>query len=142
MRDLENLANFLTKKPPIKWNKPQFAPSYEYMQFVRLYKEPQRLVHITDKQDLILQEGFKNCVADFKKLGLTKWLGKKHRGDDGYVFCFPEGSIHIEDSLGIKYGDKAVSFTAPFILVQHYNDQEMQAITHTSLITDLKPYRM
>lgn len=126
MSHLERLVEFLTVRPAHKSNIP---PSYSFMELFA-GKQVRNLVHFTDYP---IANEWDNLINDHRKLGLTKWLGRKHRSKDGYVFAFEVGSTSMWNSHD-KYGTWAVSFSAQSILVAHYNDQEVQAITHTSLI--------
>jgi hypothetical protein len=127
MQNLKRLISYLHHKPPCGNN--SWRPSYEFMDLYDGIKQ-RSLVHFTNHD---LNNGFGNLINDHRKLGLTKWLGKKHRSNDGYVFAFEINSKSMWNSFD-KYGEFVVIFDSPAILVSHYGDQELQAITHSSLI--------
>lgn len=107
------------------------------MELVSSKIERLSLIHYSNAAPLIVQEGFRNCVRDPSKLGLTRWCGPRMRYDEGFVFAFVEGSLSAGNAVG-KYGNGAVLFTAPGIRVWHHADQELQVITHSTCVTNLR----
>jgi hypothetical protein len=91
------------------------------------------LVHFTDYPFEIMAEGFRG-VADVRLLGLTKSQGAKKVGS-GFNFAYPALSKEAlfqqrkgETANTLPYGEHAILFEAPHVLISHRADGDTQAI--------------
>ncbi len=97
------------------------APSWTQMDFRKVLKPGTWLLHKGNNYD-ILKNGFQLGEDDITKLALTTYR-KKH--GPGFNFAFPAFSGDYNEE---KYGKHAFLFQSAAVLVDHYGDEEEQAI--------------
>ena len=115
---------------------PQDAPSHMFMGPSGKVGRQTWLTHLSDDARSISEQGFRSGVADFSKLGLTYDISPTERGYTGeesqavnFAFLSNSRDVALAARKG-KYGRDAVMFMAPAQVVDHYGDEEKQAIFH------------
>ena len=91
-----------------------------------------KLIHLTNRADLIVKDGFTRGTQDFNDLGMS-WGSWQTSPKPGWNYAFPEDYINyaygsLEAAMKHWNAKEAVRFDAKAIVTFHYGDEVYQAL--------------